>query len=111
MYDDLFLSMLIFAHCSSSLMLSSHGFYADRTSETVALDTANNVAIFVTDAPAKRAPTACPLSKSGKSLSTTGLNKAYHCLKLLFCALFIVGISKPHVSETTLLQSRQQDMK
>jgi hypothetical protein len=31
--------------------------YADITLETVALDTPNNVAVFVTDAPAKRAPT------------------------------------------------------
>jgi hypothetical protein len=31
--------------------------YADITLETVALDTPNNVAIFITDAPAKRAPT------------------------------------------------------
>jgi hypothetical protein len=41
--------------------------YADITLETVALDTPNNVAVFVTDAPAKRAPTICPLSKSDKS--------------------------------------------
>jgi hypothetical protein len=40
---------------------------ADITLETVALDTPNNVAVFVTDAPAKRAPTICPLSKSDKS--------------------------------------------
>jgi hypothetical protein len=31
--------------------------------ETVALETPNNVAVFVTDPP-KRAPTMCPLSKS-----------------------------------------------
>jgi hypothetical protein len=41
--------------------------YADITLETVALDTPNNVAIFVIDAPAKRGPTICPLSKLGKS--------------------------------------------
>jgi hypothetical protein len=36
--------------------------YANITLETVALDTPNNVAVFVTDAPAKRTPTICPLS-------------------------------------------------
>jgi hypothetical protein len=58
--------MSIFAHCSSSLMLSSHVHAADITLETVALDAHNNVAVFVTDAPAKRAPT-ISLSKSDKS--------------------------------------------
>jgi hypothetical protein len=48
--------MLILAHCSSSLMLSSYdSVYADITLETVALDTPNTVAVFVTDAPARRA--------------------------------------------------------
>jgi hypothetical protein len=41
--------------------------YADITSETVSLHTPNHVAVFVTDAPGKRAPTIWPLSKSGKS--------------------------------------------
>jgi hypothetical protein len=41
--------------------------YSDVTLETVAIDTPNNVAVFVADAPAKRAPTICPLSKSDKS--------------------------------------------
>jgi hypothetical protein len=41
--------------------------YADITLETVGLDTPNNTAIFIIDAPAKRAPTICPLSKSDKS--------------------------------------------
>jgi hypothetical protein len=42
--------------------------YADIiTLETVVLDTLNNVAAFVTDAPAPRAPMICPLSKSDKS--------------------------------------------
>jgi hypothetical protein len=36
---------------------------ADITLEIVALDTPNTVADFVTDAPVKRAPTICPLSK------------------------------------------------
>jgi hypothetical protein len=35
--------------------------YADITLETVALDTPNNVAVFITDVAAKRAPTICPL--------------------------------------------------
>jgi hypothetical protein len=41
--------------------------YADITLETGALDTPNNVTLFLTDVPAKRAPTICPLSKSDKS--------------------------------------------
>jgi hypothetical protein len=47
MYDDLFLSVLIL--------------------ETVTLDTPNNVAVFVTDASTKRAPTMCPLLELDKS--------------------------------------------
>jgi hypothetical protein len=65
MDDDFFLPMLIFSHYSSSLMLSSRDSCMPQTTlETVALDTPNNTAVFVTDAPAKRAPTICPLSKS-----------------------------------------------
>jgi hypothetical protein len=41
--------------------------YAYTTLGTVALDAPNNVAGFITDAPAKRAQTLCPLSKSDKS--------------------------------------------
>jgi hypothetical protein len=41
--------------------------YADITLETVALNTPNNVADFITDAPAKRAPTIYSLLKSDKS--------------------------------------------
>jgi hypothetical protein len=41
--------------------------YADITLESVAFDAPNTAAVFVTDAPAKRAPTTCPLSKSDKS--------------------------------------------
>jgi hypothetical protein len=41
--------------------------YADITSETVAIDTPNNVAVLFTYAPAKRAPTIFPLSKLDKS--------------------------------------------
>jgi hypothetical protein len=40
---------------------------ADITLETVALVTPNIVAVFVTDGPAKRAPTISPLSKSDTS--------------------------------------------
>jgi hypothetical protein len=36
--------------------------YADITLKTVALDATDNVAVFVTDAPAKRAPMICVLS-------------------------------------------------
>jgi hypothetical protein len=42
--------------------------YDNITTETVVLDTPNNVAFFVTDAAAKLAPTICPLSKPNKSL-------------------------------------------
>jgi len=38
-------------------MMSSHDLYVITTLETAALDTPNKVAILVTDAPAKRAPT------------------------------------------------------
>jgi hypothetical protein len=41
--------------------------YADITLETVTLDTPNNVAVYIRDAPAKCLPTICPLSKSDKS--------------------------------------------
>jgi hypothetical protein len=41
--------------------------YSDITWETVTPETPNNMAVFVTDAPAKRARTICPLSKSDKS--------------------------------------------
>jgi hypothetical protein len=35
--------------------------YVIITLETAALDTTNKVAVLVTDVPAKRAPTSCPL--------------------------------------------------
>jgi hypothetical protein len=68
-YDYLFLSVLIFAHCSSSLMLSSHDscmpfsrfVYADIILKAVAVIAPNNEAVFVTDSPAKRAPKICSL--------------------------------------------------
>jgi hypothetical protein len=41
--------------------------FADITLETVALGAPNNVANFARDAPAKRTPTICHLSKSDKS--------------------------------------------
>jgi len=41
--------------------------YVIITLENAALETPNKVAILVTDAPAKRAPTVCPLGKSDKS--------------------------------------------
>jgi hypothetical protein len=41
--------------------------YADITLETVALDTPNNVAVHVTDAPTRRVSTICSLSKSDMS--------------------------------------------
>jgi len=48
-------------------MMSSHDVYVAITLETAALDRPNKVAILVTDAPAKRAPTFCPLWKSDVS--------------------------------------------
>jgi len=42
-------------------MMSSHDVRAIITLETAALDTPNKVAVLVTDAPAKRTPTICPL--------------------------------------------------
>jgi hypothetical protein len=40
--------------------------YANITLETVAVNTPNNMAVIVTNAPAKRAPVICYLSNSGK---------------------------------------------
>ena len=48
-------------------MTSSHDVYAVITLETAALDTPNEVAVLVTDAPTKCSPTVCPLWKSDKS--------------------------------------------
>lgn len=42
-------------------------WYADITLDTVALDTSQRLAVLVTDAPARRAPTICPLLNSGMS--------------------------------------------
>jgi hypothetical protein len=42
--------------------------YPDITLETVALNTPNNVAVFITDARVKCALTICPLLVSDKSL-------------------------------------------
>jgi hypothetical protein len=41
--------------------------YADITLENDALDTPDNVAVSITDAPPKRAPMTCPRSKQNKS--------------------------------------------
>jgi hypothetical protein len=43
------------------MIMPFHDVYASITLETAALDTPNKVAILVTDAPAKSAPTTCPL--------------------------------------------------
>ena len=42
-------------------------WYADITWDTVALDTSQRLAVLVTDAPARRAPTICPLLSSDMS--------------------------------------------
>jgi hypothetical protein len=57
--------------------------YADITLETVALDTPNNAAVFVTDAPAKRAPMIYPLSKSDKSPFFWFFHTDCHSIQLL----------------------------
>ncbi|KAI4890044.1 hypothetical protein NFI96_014715, partial [Prochilodus magdalenae] len=41
-------------------------WYADITLDTVALDTSQRLAVLVTDVPARRAPTICPLLNSGE---------------------------------------------
>jgi hypothetical protein len=52
--------------------------------ETVALDTTNNVAVFVADAPSKRALTMmCPVSKSDKSPIFRFFRKGYHSTQSL----------------------------
>jgi hypothetical protein len=56
-----FRPLFLFAHVVFPLFV-----YADIALGTVALDTSNNVAVFVTDAPAKRKPRICTLSKSDK---------------------------------------------
>jgi hypothetical protein len=53
-----------FCCCFSLLMLSSYD--TNITLETVALHTPNNAEVFITDAPAKRTPMICPLSKLDK---------------------------------------------
>jgi hypothetical protein len=57
--------------------------YADITVETVALDTPNNVAVFVTDAPAKCSLTIRPLSKSDQSLIFRFFHMGCHSTQLL----------------------------
>jgi hypothetical protein len=57
--------------------------YAHITIETVALDTHNDVSVFVTDAPAKRAPTICPLSESEKSPIFRFFHTNFHSTKSL----------------------------
>jgi hypothetical protein len=57
-----FLPLFLFADVVSPLFV-----YADITLETVALDTSNHLAEFVTDGPAKREPTIYPLSKLVKA--------------------------------------------
>jgi hypothetical protein len=59
MYGDPFHLVLVFGNCSSQL--SSHDVYAIITLEIATLDTPNKVAVAVTDVPAKRAVTMCPL--------------------------------------------------
>jgi hypothetical protein len=66
MYDNFFLPVLTFVHCSSSLMLSSHDSCMPTLPQKLS-DTPDNVTVFVTDVPAKRAPVIDPLSKSDKS--------------------------------------------
>jgi hypothetical protein len=67
MYDELFLSLLISAYCSPALMFPPNDSCMVTTLETVTLNTRNKVAVFVTDAPVKGAPTFYHLSKPDKS--------------------------------------------
>ena len=53
--------VLALDHRSSQQMMSSRDVCAVITSETATLDTPNKVAFFITDTPAKCAPTVCPL--------------------------------------------------
>jgi hypothetical protein len=91
-------SVLLSCHlcCSSSVIFRKNSFqcttisfyqcwfvHADITLKTVTLDTPNNVAVFVTDAPAKRAPTICPLSKSDKSPISQFFHTDCHSAQLL----------------------------
>ena len=64
MYGDTFHLVLVFGHYSSQMMTSSHDLCTPSTMTTAAVDTLNKVAVLVKDAPAKRAPTNCPLWKS-----------------------------------------------
>jgi hypothetical protein len=57
--------------------------YADLTSETVALDTPNNVSVFVRDAPAKCASTIRPLSKSEKAPISLFFHTDFHSTQSL----------------------------
>jgi hypothetical protein len=71
--------------------------YADITLETVALDSPNSLAVFVTDAPAKCAPTICPFSKShldaGQGESVTGTLRS---LRARQCARADVWLQPSH---------------
>jgi hypothetical protein len=67
MYENLFLSIMIFRLCPLHWCCSPMIYFADTTLGTVSFDTPNNVAISATDAPAKRIPNICPLSKSDRS--------------------------------------------
>jgi len=68
MYGDPIHLVLVFDHL---LLLADEDLpwcvYAVLTLENAGLDTPNKVASLVTDAPAKRTPTICPLWKSEKS--------------------------------------------
>jgi hypothetical protein len=74
----LFLSMLIFADGVFPGLV-----YADITFKTVALDTLSNVAVFITGAPAKWAPTTYSFFKSDKSLVLQFFHTDCHSTKTL----------------------------
>jgi hypothetical protein len=57
MYGNPFHLVLVFNHYSSYLMMFCYDLYVSITLETAALDTPNKVAVSVTDAPGKGAPT------------------------------------------------------
>jgi hypothetical protein len=67
MCDDLSLSLLIFTHCSSLLMLSSHDSCMLTWPQELSLSIYLIVWQFVTDAPPKHTPMICSLSEFYKS--------------------------------------------
>lgn len=60
--------------------------YAVITLDTVALDTSHRLAVLLTDAPARRAPTICPLLNSDMSPIMSVVWTAVFYVQLCFCS-------------------------